>query len=234
MLHPLRTKLKQELDILRGRKSRIRPAVKKRHLWYGNRYGGFYVHPDILNADAVVYSFGIGEDVSFDLAMLERHGCQVFGFDPTPKSIDWVRRQSLPDNFQFFDYGIGKTSGWVQFSLPKNKDHVSGSMVPHRYLDETQAISVPMKSFADITAELGHQRIDVLKMDIEGAEYDVLPSILNTPVKVEQICIEIHERFFPDGLEKTRQMLALLKQKGYAVFAVSDSLEEISLIHQGN
>ncbi len=232
MLQPLRIKLKQELDILRGRKSRISRQVNCTHAWYGNQYGGFYAHPEVLNAASVVYSFGIGEDISFDRAIIERHGCQVFGFDPTPKSIDWVGRQQLPEGFHFYPYGIGVTTGFVQFNLPKNKEHVSGSMVQHRYLDEQNSISVPMKSFADILSELGHQRIDVLKMDIEGAEYGVLQSVLDTPVEIRQILIEVHERFFDDGRAKTRQLLQALAAKGFEVFAVSDSLEEISLIHR--
>jgi len=36
-------------------------------------------------ATAVVYSLGIGEDISFDLALIEKYGARVHAFDPTPK-----------------------------------------------------------------------------------------------------------------------------------------------------
>lgn len=88
-----------------------------------------------------------------------------------------------------------------------------------------------MRSFADILRELGHDRIDVLKMDIEGSEYEVIPTILDAGVEIGQILVEIHERYFPDGREKTRKMLNLLNDNGFLVFGVSDSLEEISLIN---
>ena len=45
-------------------------------------------------------------------------------------------------------------------------------------MSESRTITVQMKSFADITKELQHRHIDVVKMDIEGSEYDVIESIL--------------------------------------------------------
>ena len=41
---------------------------KRAKEWYGNGYGGFYVDPSLVPENAIVYSFGIGEDISFDKA----------------------------------------------------------------------------------------------------------------------------------------------------------------------
>lgn len=112
-----------------------------------------------------------------------------------------------------------------------NENHVSGSIVEYSHLDTHNSIEVPMRSFADILSELGHDRIDVLKMDIEGSEYEVIPAILDADVEIGQILVEIHERYFPDGREKTRRMFEQLNDNGFLVFGVSDSLEEISLIN---
>ena len=38
------------------------------------------------------------------------------------------KNQELPDNFHFYDYGISDKSGFINFYLPKNPDHVSGSL----------------------------------------------------------------------------------------------------------
>ncbi|HEX7718479.1 MAG TPA: hypothetical protein VF389_01635, partial [Woeseiaceae bacterium] len=46
--------------------------------------GGWWFHPDTLHIDSIVYSFGIGEDVEFDLFLIERFGLVVHAFDPTP------------------------------------------------------------------------------------------------------------------------------------------------------
>ena len=56
-------------------------------------------------------------------------------------------------------------------------------------------------SFNDIFKLIGADKIDYLKMDIEGAEYEVL---MNADLKnVEYICIEIHNML---GLEKITQL----------------------------
>lgn len=210
----------------------LNTSANCKHRWYGNSYGGFYVNPTLLNENSIVYSFGIGEDISFDKAIIEKHNCQVFGFDPTPKSINWIENQELPANFNFLNYGLSEKSGLFDFYLPKNPDWVSGSMVIQDNLNTNEKISVEMKSLEDIVKELGHEQIDVLKMDIEGSEYNVIDSILDSKVFVNQILIEFHDRFFENGVKKTQQAIMKLKEHGYEIFAVSSSYEEISLIHK--
>ncbi|MDB9721095.1 FkbM family methyltransferase [Winogradskyella sp.] len=199
-------------------------------LWYGNTYGGFFVHPNLLNKESIVYSFGIGEDISFDLDVIQKHNCQVYGFDPTPKSINWIHTQKTPENFHFQDYGINVTTGQVLFHLPKNTDYVSGSVLSHNNVSEHNTVEVQMKSIEAILQETGHMQIDVLKMDIEGSEYDVIESILNTDIKIGQILIEFHERFFEDGFQRTKRAIKLLESSGYILFGVSESREELSFI----
>ncbi len=68
-------------------------------------------------------------------------------------------------------------------------------------------------------------------MDIEGAEYDVLGNILDSPVTINQILIEFHDRLFEDGKIKTISAIKRLSSHGYKIFGVSDSFEEVSFIN---
>ncbi|MCX6262782.1 MAG: hypothetical protein NTY95_18425, partial [Bacteroidia bacterium] len=102
MINRIKSKVNQLILKSTGKVSHLKKGVKCKYIWYGNRYGGFYVCPEFLNRNSIIYSFGIGEDISFDKAMIENHDCQVFGFDPTPKSINWVKSQNLPAKFNFF------------------------------------------------------------------------------------------------------------------------------------
>ena len=205
-----------------------RYSIKKNcnSAWYGNTYGGFFVYPDLLDD----YSIGIGCDVSFDMEIIKQHNSRVYGFDPTPKSINWVSRNTLPVQFKFFDFGISKKTGTEVFHLPKNSDYVSGSVFQHANVSKFDTVEVKMKSFQDITRKLGHKKIDILKMDIEGSEYDVIDSILDSDVRIDQILIEFHERFFDDGFQKTMDAIKKIGKKGYKLFGISESKEELSFI----
>jgi FkbM family methyltransferase len=224
--------LKRNLDILSGREPRIRVQVGKKKSWYGNKYGGFYIIPELLNADSIMYSFGIGEDVSFDMDVINNHGCQVFAYDPTPRSIEWISRQDLPNNFHFQPYGIHSIDAESAFYLPKNKAYVSGSLSLTEISDEREKISVPVFRLKTLMEKNRHDHISVLKMDIEGAEYEVIEDIINSGIQVQQVLVEFHHRLKEIGAPKTRQALKLLNDNGFKVFGVSELNSEISLIHE--
>jgi FkbM family methyltransferase len=206
--------------------------IKCHKKWFGNTYGGFYVCPDLLTQNSIVYSFGIGEDISFDNAIIEQFGCSVYGFDPTPKSIRFVKNLNTSVNFIFFEFGIGKETGKFNFYLPKNPNHVSGSIVMNTNVEALMSVEVELRTLNDIVNELGHKKIDVLKMDIEGSEFIILESIFDANIHINQILIEFHDRFVSDGKKKLKQAERLLKSKGFEIFALSESLEEVSFINK--
>jgi FkbM family methyltransferase len=230
MLKRIKSKVRRLILKSTGKVDHIKIDVKCKNKWYGNIYGGFYVSTQFLGPNSIIYSFGIGEDISFDKAIIKNHNCNVFGFDPTPKSIMWIKNQDLPANFNFYDFGIGNKSGFVDFYLPKNPEYISGSYIIQNNVNSLEKIVVKMKSFEDIINELGHKHIDILKMDIEGAEYDVIDSILNTKIPINQFLIEFHDRLFENGKVQTQEVIGKLKSNGYGIFAISDSFEEISFI----
>ena len=67
-------------------------------------------------------------------------------------------------------------------------------------------------------------------MDIEGAEYEVLEGLLNSPVLPTQLLVEFHHRFVEDGLQRTYDVIARLRDAGYGIFAISEIGREISFL----
>lgn len=234
-LNYLSSKRKNELasSIDPKKVAHLNKTVACDHQWYGNSYGGFFINPSLVNSDSIVYSIGIGKDISFDKMCLKNHNCQIFAFDPTPKSIHFIQEQNLPVSFKFFPFGISDSkSGTFQFYLPTNPRAVSGSLVESEVVDTNNAIDVEMKTFDDMVAQLGHKHIDVLKMDIEGSEYAVLEKILESDVTIDQMLIEFHDRLYDEENYKSKDIVAKMKAKGYEIFAFSSSYEEISFIHK--
>jgi len=223
-------KIKAILKLILKKEYPFKVQVKIKKKWLGNRYGGFFVAPEFLDKNSIVYSVGIGEDISFDSDLINLTGCSVYGFDPTPKSINWISNQKLPDNFKFYSYGLDTNNGFVTFFLPENPNHISGTIVK-KTDSKSEKISVPMKNITTITTELKHDHIDLLKIDIEGSEYSVIPDIIASKIKIKQILIEFHHRFFEDGFKKNTDIINMLNDAGYKIFAVSDSLMEVSFIN---
>lgn len=210
-------------------KIQVRGGVKRR---IGNDYGCFFVFEDRLRPNPVVYSFGVGEDASFDLAMIRQFGADVYAFDPTPKSVQWVKSQRMPRAYQFYPYGISDSDGEEIFYLPVNPDYVSASVFCHADADRHNCVKVPMKTLQSIAGSLGHSYIDVLKMDIEGSEFKAIDNILETGPQFGQLCIEIHYYYFRDGKQKLKEFIRKLNEKGYYLAAKMENMEVFTFVRR--
>jgi FkbM family methyltransferase len=207
----------------------VKPDITCQFYRFGSDYGGWDVVTTGLDSQSVVYSFGIGEDATFDIALIDKYGLTVHAFDPTPRSIEWVKAQGFSDHFVLHEYGVASFDGEVSFYPPENPDHVSHTIF-ERHSTKLRAITVPVKQITTIVEELGHDRIDILKMDIEGAEYQVIHDLSRSKIRPEQILVEFHHRFDGIGIESTRDAIDCLKSMGYGLFSVSSSQQEFCFI----
>ncbi|NOH01020.1 MAG: FkbM family methyltransferase [Chloroflexi bacterium] len=185
---------------------------------------------DYINPKSIIYSFGIGEDLTFELELINKFNVNVFSFDPTPKSLAWAKSQNLPDKIIINEYGIGKADGLISFYPPENNDFISHSTIK-RSSGQTEFVQAPVKRLDTIMKELSHNRIDLLKMDIEGSEYDVINDLERINIRPIQILVEFHHGFPEIGVPRTKQAIRQLTRMGYALFAYSIKLEEFSFIH---
>lgn len=201
-------------------------------IWLGSSYGGFYVLPFKNLRNGVVFSFGIGEDISFDESLMKLYkNIKIYGFDPTPKSIKWiVPKCKNIKNFKFFPYGISVKNGVQNFYLPKNPKFVSGSLTKNENTGG-KIIQLPFKNMKSIIKELGVKQVDILKLDIEGSELDVISDILKSGLIFKQLCIEFHYRFWKKHKYfKLLYLRKLLNSYGYYIAAVSQSFEEVTFV----
>ena len=198
---------------------------------FGTKYGGHCVDLGGLDSSSVVYSVGLGFDISFDLELIETYGLTVLGFDPTPKSIEHIQSLELPEKFKLFDYGMSGEDGVMTFNPPIDSAHVSFTTTDRPETSD-QSIEVQMKALSTIMAENQHQEIDILKMDIEGSEYGVIDEICKKNISVKQILIEFHHHFSSIPVSRTKDAISKLNQNGWKVFNVSENGHEISLFRE--
>jgi FkbM family methyltransferase len=194
----------------------------------GTSYGGYAVDPRGLGPDAVVYSLGIGEDVSFDLELIERFGVEVHAFDPTPRSIAWLRSQTLSPSFHAHPWGVAGHDGRARFTPPADPAHVSATCLD-RCDGSGPAFEAEVFRVATLLRRLGHARLDVLKMDVEGAEYAIVDDLVAHGPTPRQILLEFHHHLPEVHPRRTARALAQLRRAGYRVFHVSANGRELSL-----
>lgn len=147
----------------------------------GNEIGGRFFPTERIVEDMVMFSFGVGEDISFELDMT-RMGVKCILFDPTPKSIQFMKK--YPD-MEFHPWGLHHKGGQKRFYYPKDPNHVSCSIGNLQKTDKwfqarTITLDVAQQKFGEY---------NILKMDIEGAEYMVIDKIQFFP---EILMVEFH------------------------------------------
>ncbi len=199
--------------------------------FHGSESEGWCVASNILSPGSIVYSIGIGDDVSFDLSLIDRYGVNVYAYDPTPESIEWVARQKLPDTFHFYGKGLAHYDGVAHFYRHKKETNICHSMSLRKETVQN-AIEAPVERLKTLCKENNHTEIDLLKMDIEGAEYEVLDDILQSDIKIGQILVEFHHRFKSIPPRITKNAIANLNKLGYKIFFVSLKGREYSFIHE--
>jgi FkbM family methyltransferase len=217
--------------VLRGKDFYVKTDSVCNHITYGNLGAAWTFCPDFIDEKSIIYSFGVGEDVSFDLALINNFDVIVHAFDPTPKSIKWVKKQNLPKQFMLHEYGLANFNGKTKFHPPENPNHISATLID-RPATKNEAYKVAVKSLDAIMNELQHTQIDLLKIDIEGAEYLVIEDIIKKEIKPTQLLIEFHHRFENIGLKATKAAIKNLRKFGYSIFFVSKTGEEISFIRK--
>lgn len=192
----------------------------------GARSGTWVVDPRHLGADSVVYSVGIGDNIAWDLAMIERFGCTVHAFDPTPRSSAWLRQQVLPPQFVHHAIAVAAHDGNLAFAAPSRSRDVNFRPLPAASAP-AGAFSAPAARLTTIARRLGHDRVDVLKLDIEGGEYGVLDDLLAGGPPVAQLLVEFHhgERAHRGApaipFAATARAVAQLRAAGFRVLDIS-------------
>lgn len=211
-------KIKKIKRVLFGKDFFYKVSVNVNDKKIGSQYGGWWIATDNIKENSlVILSFGLGEDISFDTSMMEIYDCDIFGFDPTPKSIKYIEKMNLSEKFHLYKYALSNANGTLTFNLPKNDNHVSGSL---ENIASDDKIEVVCKDIKTICCELEISKIDILKMDIEGSEYRVIENMLKSKIYPMQILVEYHHFFKSFHNTNTIDSIKLLVDNGYDLFHI--------------
>lgn len=183
------------------------------------RLGNYYLNSTVsYPAPPVIYSLGVLTDISFDKAVADYYGTNVYMFDPAPVAIDYMSKQ-YDERLRFYPYGVWIEDKVMDFMFPKDPGRSPSMFMQH----DGGVFSATCKSFTTIMRELNHHKIDILKMDIEGAALPILESMLLDDVALpSQIVVEF-ENVNPSFFEfcefyfRLHKLIDTMTKKGFMV-----------------
>lgn len=184
----------------------------------------YQIYSPQIKMDAIVYSFGIGFDYSFEIELVEKYGAIVYAFDPSPEVVEKMK-DDTHERLTYYPYGIADKDEIKTFFKPRYTDNYSE--IFSYWTSETEKIEFEVYRLDSLMKKLGHTHLDLLKMDVEGTEFAVLQDIV-TQLDIDQICIETHARIFPNSAELMHNIKKMFNDNGYIL--VSNGLHEQTYI----
>ena len=163
---------------------------------------------------------------------LAETGAEVHAFEPDPFAFARLsERVAGYDNVHLHNAAVGPESGTIKLMRAANFDDnptggsVKSTVIPGgRNINEAQcdSIDVELLSLPDFIGDLTRdgRTVVFLKMDIEGAEIEILERLLDTGLhrKIALIFVETHERFSRDCAWRTAKIRSRIHANGLANF----------------
>jgi FkbM family methyltransferase len=180
-------------------------------------YGGYILPTSLLSQDSVCYLAGTGEDISFDLSVIARFGCEVHSLDPVPRAARHVAvAAAYEKRLVFHPVALWSTDQDLTFYAPRESGYVSQSAT--NLYDTAPDFTAAARAVSSLMAELGHDQIDLLKVSAEGSEYEIVDHVIDQQLDVRTLCVEYAQ---PAPVERVQRSLARLRAAGFVLVAAS-------------
>lgn len=202
-----------------------------------------FINYIIINENSIIYSAGVGEDISFDIILQSKYNCHIYLIDPTEKAIkhydecnkyfnnkhfkftgniqndyykNIVNETPNMDKIHYISKGLWNKTDTLKFYKQSNENHVSQSLINGMFSNNYDIVNVD--SIKQLMIDNNHTHIDLLKLDIEGAENIVLEQMLDDNIYPKYLCIEFDLLLKKKDKDKTTlKIINRLLNVGYKI-----------------
>jgi len=160
-----------------------------------------------LNKNSIIFDIG-GYLGDFTEKISKKFESKIYLFEPNLEFYEkCLNKFKNNKNIKCFGFGLGKTNG--EFYLSDNKE--ASSTV--RILDKNKTKKIKIKKVSDIIEELKINKIDLMKINIEGGEYDLLFFLIEKDLisRINNLQIQFHS-FVPNAKNNREKIINLLKK----------------------
>jgi len=180
-----------------------------------------------LTSDSVIIDAGCSYEADFSMHMINEYQLKVYAVDPTLKHRKALRilEEKHKGRFIHLPFAITAEDGALTFY--ESKVNESGSILADHInvrMDETTSYEVKAISLKSLLNYIGVKQIDILKLDIEGVEYDLVSRISREELlPFKQIFIEFHHHAVTKFSEvDTKRIVERVCGFGFKSFSVDD------------
>lgn len=167
-----------------------------------------------------------GANVGVIVKPLLVYGPRLYCFEPNPLAFEQLSiNMNYADNVQLINKAVGTESKMAKlFKHVSSKDSidneklnsVSSSLLAYKAnVDTDNYYEVEIINFIEFLKDL-NERIYIIKIDIEGAEVELVNAILDNNLhnQIDYMFVETHENTIPELKESTREMILRAKDLG--------------------
>lgn len=187
----------------------------------------YYLFKDKFNADSTIIDVGCGFDADFSVYMIKRYGMRSIGIDPTWKHKESLVNLSKKTQGKFIHklLAISATDGKITFN--ESEDNVSGSILKdHKNIkdNKVKTYEVESVSLGKLPDYIGLHEIQYIKLDIEGAEYELIDKVRKEDLeKYSQIFVEFHHHAIPRySKQDTLKRVKKIESFGFRPFSIDN------------
>ena len=186
--------------------------------------------------DPVIVEIGshYGEDTMRFLETFK--DLKIYCFEPDPRNIMIFKKHVNNKKIELFEYALSDREGTMDFylshdnkidSVPEKYDWISledyskkrlsnsgSSSLKKGYSKNFQKIQVRTRRFDNWTVENYNGPIDLVWMDVQGAERDVLNGMGSTIGNIKFIWMEYGEKFYQDAMDR-QESITLMDSLGF-------------------
>lgn len=189
--------------------------------------------PGLLPGNPVVIDLGANKG-EFSLPMQKR-GCRVLAIEPVPELAAALRTKGVTVHEAALT-GSGGESIELTYDLGRDADmtgSVMGLGVVGKMLTESstrRTVRVPTMTLEGAIARAAGA--DLVKVDIEGAELDVLLGASpETLLRIGQLAVEFHDFWYEQLVERTEQVKRRLQGLGFDMIRFTPNNKDVLFVN---
>jgi FkbM family methyltransferase len=159
-----------------------------------------------LDENSIVFDLG-GYKGEFAEEIYNKYQCKIFVFEPILEFYTIIKNKfSNNPKIVPFQYGLAGKDDEMQISMSDNSSSV--------FLKTDNSETIQLKSIVAFIHANNITKVDLIKINIEGGEYEVLESLLeNNLIGIfENIQVQFHDFLFENAKERMHAIQEKLKQ----------------------